>query len=66
MSTEKLTRFDPVREQLDATPQFELEWLYDDADDPSQVTVFPRDTERSATEWISVDCDSAIPLDEVR
>ena len=50
-----------VRETLDV----DLEWLFDDPDDPSEVTVFTPRGERTATEWITVDADTAIPVDEV-
>jgi len=66
MSVETSADGDPVREQLEAPPQFRLECLFDDVDDPSQVTVFPTTTDRAATEWLTVDLGTAVPLDEVR
>jgi len=66
MSVETSTEHDPVREQLETSPEFRLECLFDDVDDPSQVTVFPTQTERTATEWLTIDRGTAVPLDEVR
>lgn len=43
----------------------DLEWLFDDPDDPSEVTVFTPRGERTATEWITVDAATAIPIDEI-
>lgn len=43
-----------------------LECLYDDPVDPSELTVFsPRD-DRLATEWMTVDLATAIPIDRMR
>ena len=58
---------DPDRAELDELPEFELSFLFDDQEDPTEVTIFhPGVDERCATRWLTVDDDVAIPLDEVR
>lgn len=52
---------------LTAFPEFELAFLYDDDDEPSEVTVFPaRFDDDLATNWITIDVGHAVPLDRVR
>lgn len=51
---------------LEELPQFDLEYLFDDDDDPTEVTIFADDPESLSTQWITVDRSSAIPLEEVR
>lgn len=50
---------------LASYPEFGLSCLYDDEDDPAEVTVFPGE-ERSTTEWLTADVDSAVALEDVR
>lgn len=46
-------------------PRYGLTCVVDDADQPSEVTFFPEDElERVYTQWISVDAEFAIPLEE--
>lgn len=48
-------------------PEFDLAYLYDDEDDPTEVTVFPaRFGDDLATHWITIDRRHAVPLDRVR
>lgn len=65
MSTQDWTEtHDSTR--LHELPQFDLSFLYDDQSNPSEVTVFMSDHDETlATHWITIDTDSAIPLDEV-
>jgi hypothetical protein len=51
---------------LEELPQFDLEYLFDDDDDPTEVTVFADDPESLSTQWITVDRSAAVPLEEVR
>lgn len=52
---------------LDEYPTFELSYLYDDADQPTEVTVFAPDTAGDpSTRWITVATRDAIPLESVR
>lgn len=51
--------------RLASYPDFGLSCLYDDDDDPSEVTVFPGEA-ASTTEWLTAEVDSAVSLDEVR
>lgn len=63
--------FDPTkgtrRVDPQSLPRFELEYLVDDMEYPSQVMVVPHGTgDRSETEWITVDIRDAVPLEWVR
>jgi hypothetical protein len=51
---------------LEELPQFELEYLFDDDDSPTEVTIFADDPEALSTQWITVDRSCAVPLEEVR
>lgn len=51
---------------LRETPEFELECLYDDPSSPSELTIFSPETPRVATEWVTVDRESAVRLDRMR
>jgi hypothetical protein len=51
---------------LEELPQFDLEYLFDDDDSPTEVTVFADDPESLSTQWITIDRDCAVPLEEVR
>lgn len=45
----------------------ELEFRFDDHEDPSEVTIFDPETMTSgATEWVTIDHEHAVPLDEMR
>ena len=47
-------------------PEFELSCLFDDMDDPAEVTVFYPVGERTVTEWITADLAATVGLDQVR
>jgi len=51
---------------LAGTPEYELSCLFDDTDDPSEVTVFSPVGERTVTEWITADLATSVPLDQAR
>lgn len=51
---------------LEELPQFDLEYLFDDDESPTEVTVFADDPESLSTRWITVDREFAVPLEEVR
>ncbi|WP_372912143.1 hypothetical protein [Salinigranum sp.] len=51
---------------LEELPQFDLEYLFDDDDCPTEVTVFADDPESLSTRWITIDREFAVPLEEVR
>jgi hypothetical protein len=54
-------------ELLASYPEYVLSCLYDDEDDPSEVTVFSgTDDDRSTTEWITADVESTMALDELQ
>jgi hypothetical protein len=48
------------------TPRAELECLLDDPSDPSELTVFAPETDSLATEWLTVDWETACDLDRLR
>ena len=52
---------------FDQLPAFELECMYDDWDDPSEVTIFSTDEVDSLyTAWLTADRDHAVALSDVR
>jgi hypothetical protein len=54
-------------ELLASYPDYVLSCLYDDEDDPSEVTVFPgAEDELSTTEWITADVESTVAVDDLR
>lgn len=56
----------PSIARLRETPEFELEWLYDDPSSPSELTIFSPESRRLATEWVTVDRSAAVRLDRIR
>ena len=52
---------------LRALPRFDLSYLFDSKDDPTEVTVFPASDDFDiSTNWITVNVEGAVPLDEIR
>ncbi|MFB6169500.1 MAG: hypothetical protein ABEJ43_11745 [Haloferacaceae archaeon] len=53
---------------LSDPPTFELTCLYDDPENPSEVTVVPAGSspERYLTEWVTADTATAVSLAETR
>lgn len=49
----------------DTLPEFELEYIWDDPDDPSKVTVFSTENNNPETEWLMADQDTVVPLSDV-
>lgn len=61
---ERKTR--PSTAGLDELPDFELSYLFDEQDEPGEVTIFPESNEYDiSTNWITVDVHCAVRLDEV-
>lgn len=54
------------REGPDEAPGVELEWLYDDEANPSELTIFSPEDRKLASEWITADRSVARSLDGVR
>lgn len=48
------------------SPTFELDSRFDDSLDPEEVTVFPGDAATPTTEWLTIDAEYTVPLDDVR
>lgn len=51
---------------LHELPDYELEYLFDDDEEPTEVTVFVDNATDLSTNWITVDADHAVPLEDVR
>jgi len=45
-------------------PWFDLDWMVDDPDAPSELTVRP--DKETMTMWISIDPDHAVAIEELR
>lgn len=63
MKTNELSTDPPIRS--DELPTFDLTYLTDSDDDPTEVTLFPADGENFISKWITIDIDHSIPLEEV-
>lgn len=64
MSVEEAS--DPrVDSALDERPEFELECMFDDTEDPSSVTIFYPRGERTVSEWMTADTGTAVSMDEI-
>ncbi|WP_336327967.1 hypothetical protein [Halovenus sp. HT40] len=55
-----------VDEQLDAEPEFELECLFDDMEEPTELTIFTPEGSATVSEWITIDRPSAVSVTEIR
>jgi hypothetical protein len=44
---------------------FEPEYLYDDEEDPSAVTIFTPASSRRTTEWITARTSVVVPFEEI-
>jgi hypothetical protein len=54
-------------DSLPSLPRFEIRCRVDDVDDPDEVTVFADTrTVELASEWVSIDAEHAVDLDDVR
>lgn len=40
--------------------------MYDDSENPSELTLYEPESESPATEWLTVDAATAVTLDEMR
>lgn len=56
----------PSDTELDETPEFELDCLYDDPENPSELTIFASDIQQSVTEWVTADRSATVSLDQIR
>jgi hypothetical protein len=53
-------------EQLEEYPTVDLDWVRDDAQHPSTLTIFDPETPDIASAWITADTDTSRRLDEIR
>lgn len=52
--------------ELEELPRFDLSYLFDSEDEPTEVTVFPESDDFDiSTNWITVAIEAAVPLDQV-
>ncbi|SEO27583.1 hypothetical protein SAMN04487948_101476 [Halogranum amylolyticum] len=52
---------------LDELPEFELTYLYDDEEEPTEVTIFEGTSEEDLTvRWITMDYPHTVALDSVQ
>lgn len=49
----------------DDLPEFDLEYYYDDPDDPEEVTVFHPNSADMTTTWITANIDHTVPLSRI-
>jgi len=56
----------PSTADLRSAPEFDLECLFDDPSDPSELTIFSPEDGKLSTEWITTDRTTARALDRVR
>ena len=54
-----------ARPRRDELPRFDLEFRFDDPDDPREVTLYVDDSAHRTTSWITVSAEHCVPLDEV-
>ncbi len=60
------TDVDAGSDAPDDTDDPSVEFLHDDQADPSEVTLFTPEGDSIATEWITADVRTAVPLDDAR
>lgn len=53
------------RGEKDELPAFELDYGFDDPDDPGEVTIYAPDAETVTTSWISIEARRAVSLEDV-
>lgn len=53
------------RGEKDDPPAFELDYGFDDPDDPGEVTIYEPDAESVTTSWITVEARYAVPIEDV-
>jgi len=56
----------PFTSDLQKLPEFELNCIFDDIENPTEVTLFSPATERTLTQWVTADTADAIELSEIR
>lgn len=53
-------------DELSEEPNFDLECLFDDMEEPTELTIFTPEGNATASEWITIDRPSAVPITEIR
>lgn len=54
-----------TRGAKDELPTFELEYGFDDPDDPEEVTIYDPGTETVRTSWLSIEAGHAVSIGDV-
>ncbi|MFB6122344.1 MAG: hypothetical protein ABEJ78_02655 [Haloferacaceae archaeon] len=65
MSSRETSGRRPPGAELEETPEFDLECIYDDPENPAELTIFSPESEDLTTEWITTDRSTAVPLEKV-
>ncbi|MFB6307959.1 MAG: hypothetical protein ABEH35_01390 [Haloarculaceae archaeon] len=47
-------------------PEFELAWDTDDSVEPGEITIFTDEDGAKTTEWITVDIETAVALEDLQ
>lgn len=58
------TSTDDTYRSREDRPTFELTARFDDAVEPSEVTVYPSTSDNPTTEWLTIDAEYALSLEE--
>jgi hypothetical protein len=62
--TRELSIVDVVTER-DGLPTFELDYRYDDPENPAEVTLYEAAAEERTTTWVTASVEDAISVDSV-
>ena len=57
-------RLQGARGSMDELPSFELDYGFDDPDEPTEVTIFAPDAELVTTTWLSMDANFAVSIED--
>jgi hypothetical protein len=60
-----MSSIDVLVTETDGLPTFELDFRYDDPQDPKEVTVFDGETDDTTTTWISAAVEDTARLDRI-
>ena len=60
-----MNRAETARAAIDDLPTFELDYGFDDPNDPRELTIFAPDAESVTTSWLSIDARFAVPIEDV-
>lgn len=64
MSTQEETT--STQEILSSYPVFDLEYAFDQKEEPQEVTIHEPDADKMVSNWITMDVDTAVKVENVR